>query len=210
MDESRFGLMSIQRRCLVARGVKPVVPYQHRFQNFYLFGAYAPGDGDHFTLELPYCNADCFQLYLDELSAHRPDEMKALILDNGAFHKAARLVVPKNIVLHFCRLTLQNSTRQSKSGATSRTAWPTPPSQPWMIWHNRWHRSSDNSLRKSSAQSLDGNYTLNAPFSCLNGITLIRAVSICACPHTAKLAKRQTFSIIRNTLIGILMEGLAA
>lgn len=101
MDESRFGLMSIQRRCLVARGVKPVVPYQHRFQNFYLFGAYAPGDGDHFTLELPYCNTDCFQLYLDELSAHRPDEMKVLIVDNGAFHKAARLVVPQNIVLHF-------------------------------------------------------------------------------------------------------------
>lgn len=53
MDESRFGLLSIARRCLTARGVKPVIPYQHRFKNFYLFGAYAPVNGDHFTLELP-------------------------------------------------------------------------------------------------------------------------------------------------------------
>jgi transposase len=101
MDESRFGLLSVQRRCLTARGVKPVVPYQHRFQNFYLCGAYAPGNGDHFTLELPYCNTDCFQLYLDELSNHRSAEFKVLVLDNGAFHKAQRLRIPENIALHF-------------------------------------------------------------------------------------------------------------
>jgi transposase len=101
MDESRFGLLSIQRRCLTARGVKPVVAYEHRFQNFYLCGAYAPGSGDHFTLELPYCNTDCFQLYLEELSLHRPAEFKVLVLDNGAFHKASRLHIPDNIALHF-------------------------------------------------------------------------------------------------------------
>lgn len=101
MDESRFGLLSIQRRCLTARGVKPVVPYQHRFKNFYLFGAYAPCNGDHFTLELPYCNADCFQLWLDEFAAHQPQEFKIVILDNGAFHKAARLIIPRNIALLF-------------------------------------------------------------------------------------------------------------
>lgn len=101
MDESRFGLLSIQRRCLTARGVKPVVPYQHRFKNFYLFGAYAPGSGDHFTLELPYCNTDCFQVWLDEFSRHKPEEFKIVILDNGAFHKAARLNVPFNISLLF-------------------------------------------------------------------------------------------------------------
>lgn len=101
MDESRFGLLSIRRRCLTARGIKPVVPYQHRFQNFYLFGAYAPGSGDHFTLELPYCNTDCFQVWLDEFSRHKADEFKIVILDNGAFHKAARLRVPSNISLLF-------------------------------------------------------------------------------------------------------------
>ncbi len=101
MDEARFGLLSIQRRCLTAKGIKPLTPYQHRFKNFYLFGAYSPVNGDHFTLELPYCNTQCFEQYLDCLSAHKPEEFKILLLDNGAFHKARRLVVPANIALLF-------------------------------------------------------------------------------------------------------------
>jgi len=101
MDESRFGLLSIQRRCLTARGVKPRIPYQHRFKNFYLFGAYAPVSGAHFTLEMPYCNTDCFEVYLEAMSQQRPDEFKVVILDNGAFHKAKRLKIPPNIALHF-------------------------------------------------------------------------------------------------------------
>lgn len=101
MDESRFGLLSIPRRCLTSKGIKPIVRYQHRFKNFYLFGAYSPVDGDHFTLEFPYCNGDCFQQYLEELSLHRPEEFKILLLDNGAFHKVKTLIIPANIALLF-------------------------------------------------------------------------------------------------------------
>lgn len=101
MDESRFGLLSIHQRCLTVRGVKPLLPYQHRFKNFYLFGAYSPIDGDHFTLEFPYCNSSCFEQYLEELSGHRPQEFKILLLDNGAFHKTQTLVVPTNVALLF-------------------------------------------------------------------------------------------------------------
>jgi transposase len=101
MDESRFGLLSIQRRCLTIRGVKPILPYQHRFQNFYLYGAYSTRDGDQFTLELPRCNGDGFQQYLDEFAQHRPHEFKIILLDNGAFHKAAHLEIPKGIALLF-------------------------------------------------------------------------------------------------------------
>lgn len=78
-----------------------MIPYQHRFKNFYLFGAYSPINGDHYTLELPYCNTDCFQLYLDGLSRHNATEFKLVILDNGAFHKANRLNIPSNIGLLF-------------------------------------------------------------------------------------------------------------
>ncbi len=101
MDESRFGLLSNMRRCLTAKGVKPVVPYQHKFQNFYLFGAYSPVNGDSFTLEYPYCNATCFQSYLDLLAVHNKDEFKILLLDNGAFHHSNQLIIPKNIALLF-------------------------------------------------------------------------------------------------------------
>lgn len=101
MDESRFGLMTITRRCLTARGVKPIVPYQHRFQNFYLFGAYAPKNGDHFTLELPQCNSENFQLWLDAFALQDAHIFKIVILDNGAFHKAKELNIPSNIALLF-------------------------------------------------------------------------------------------------------------
>ena len=77
------------------------MPYQHKFKNFYLFGSFSPITGTHFTLELPKCNTDCFQLYLDEFSKQSPDEFKILILDNGAFHKAKQLEIPANIGLLF-------------------------------------------------------------------------------------------------------------
>lgn len=101
MDESRFGLMTIQRRCLTAKGIKPITPYQHRFKNFYLFGAYSPINGNHFTLEMPYCNSDCFQIYLNEFAQQQPEEFKIIILDNGAFHKTKSLKLPPNVYLLF-------------------------------------------------------------------------------------------------------------
>lgn len=52
-------------------------------------------------LELPLCNTDTFQVYLNELSVHRPDEYKIVVLDNGRFHKAERLNIPDNIALLF-------------------------------------------------------------------------------------------------------------
>ena len=86
---------------LTIKGVKPLVTYQHKFKNFYLFGAFSPITGTHFTLELPKCNSDWFQLYLDEFSLQDPDEFKILFLDNGAFHKAKELDIPHNIQLVF-------------------------------------------------------------------------------------------------------------
>ena len=71
------------------------------FQSTYLFGAFSPIDGTSFLLELPFCNTDSFQYFLDEFSIQNPNELKVIVLDNGAFHKAKRLVVPKNIILIF-------------------------------------------------------------------------------------------------------------
>ena len=71
------------------------------FQSTYLFGAFSPINGASFLLELPYCNTDCFELFLNEFSLINPQELKVIVLDNGAFHKAKRLQVPKNIILVF-------------------------------------------------------------------------------------------------------------
>jgi transposase len=86
---------------LTARGIKPICLYQHRFDNTYLFGSFSPLNGDSFLLELPHCNTDTFQIYLNEFSSQKPDELKIIILDNGAFHKAKRLQIPDNIVFIF-------------------------------------------------------------------------------------------------------------
>lgn len=50
---------------------------------------------------MPYCNTDTFQVFLDNLSELNQQEFKIVVLDNGAFHKAKRLVVPDNIGLLF-------------------------------------------------------------------------------------------------------------
>ena len=52
-------------------------------------------------LEMPFCNTDMFEIFLNELSGQNPDEFKIMFLDNGAFHKAKRLTIPHNIALAF-------------------------------------------------------------------------------------------------------------
>jgi len=100
-DESRFGLMTILRRMITAKGVKPIATYQHKFKNLYLFGAFSGINGNHFLLEMPYCNSDTFQVFLDIFAQSNPNEFKILILDNGAFHRAKTLLIPDNIALLF-------------------------------------------------------------------------------------------------------------
>lgn len=86
---------------LTAKGVKPICTFQQVFKSLYLFGAFSPITGDHFELELPHCNTEMFQLFLNQFSEKTPDEFKILLLDNGAFHKAHSLIIPQNIALLF-------------------------------------------------------------------------------------------------------------
>lgn len=66
-----------------------------------MFGAFSPINGDRFLLELPFCSAETFQIYLNEFSKQNPQEFKIIVLDNGAFHKAKSLIIPDNIALIF-------------------------------------------------------------------------------------------------------------
>lgn len=100
-DESRFGLMTILRRRITLKGVKPVVKFQQSFENTYLYGAVEPKTGDSFFFELPRLNTTCFQIFLDELSLAFPHSLNILVLDNGSFHKADKLKLPSNIRLLF-------------------------------------------------------------------------------------------------------------
>lgn len=86
---------------MTARGIKPICPFQQVYQSTYIYGAFSPIDGNSFMLELPRCNGKIFQVFLDEFSLERIDELKIIVLDNGAFHKTSTLKIPKNIVLMF-------------------------------------------------------------------------------------------------------------
>jgi transposase len=100
-DESRFGLLTVLRRMITAKRVKPVVPFLNRFDNLYLFGAFSPITGDSCLLEMPRCDSHTFQVFIDHLSLQKPEEFKVLILDNGAFHHAASVKVPDNMAFMF-------------------------------------------------------------------------------------------------------------
>ena len=86
---------------MTAKGVKPICPFHQVFKALYLFGAFSPITGDRFLLEMPHCNADNFQVFMDEFSKQNETVFNILVLDNGAFHKAKSLKIPDNIGLIF-------------------------------------------------------------------------------------------------------------
>jgi transposase len=49
----------------------------------------------------PLCNANNFQVFLDDFSKVNPTELKIMVLDNGKFHKAKKLIIPENVILIF-------------------------------------------------------------------------------------------------------------
>jgi transposase len=73
------------------------MPIKLGFKNFYLYSAVELGTGDHFTLEIPYVNADCLNIFLEELSKSYPNDTLLLIMDGSGWHKSKKLMQPANI-----------------------------------------------------------------------------------------------------------------
>lgn len=96
-DESRCGLLTVRRRRLTSRGVQPLGAIQHVFDWFYVYGAVAPTTGERFFLDLPYLNADMFQLFVNALAQAFPDSLNLLLLDNSGAHTASRIHWPDNM-----------------------------------------------------------------------------------------------------------------
>lgn len=88
-------------KSVTAINVKPICTFQQVFKSTWLFGTFSPITGDHFQLILPHCNADNFQIFLNDFSKENPKELKIMVLDNGRFHKAKSLIIPENIILIF-------------------------------------------------------------------------------------------------------------
>lgn len=91
--------MTVQRRVLTMRGVKPIGAFQQKFIYRYVYGVVDPLDGDHFYVTATHADTLMFSWFLEQLSAHKPEEFKILFLDRAGYHLAKDLKVPDNIVL---------------------------------------------------------------------------------------------------------------
>lgn len=100
-DEAGFGRINKPKNCWCAKGIRPSVPCHHIREYRYAYGAVDPIDGDSFFLIMPYCNTECMQTYLNELSKEFHDDIIVLICDGAAWHKAGKLMVPDNIAILF-------------------------------------------------------------------------------------------------------------
>ena len=86
-------------KCLTEVGIKPVIPFQHKFETTYLYGSYSPVNGDSFVWEVNGVNSDIFERYLREFSKHKPEEFKIVVIDNAGFHSTKNMNIPDNIYL---------------------------------------------------------------------------------------------------------------
>jgi len=50
-------------------------------------------------LILPYVNADCMQVFLDEVASRHPGDRIIMVLDGAEWHKAKSLRIPDNLQL---------------------------------------------------------------------------------------------------------------
>jgi transposase len=60
-----------------------------------------PTTGDRFFLELPYLNAEMFQLFVDAFAHAFPASLSILVLDNSGAHTSSKLTLPENVRLLF-------------------------------------------------------------------------------------------------------------
>ena len=75
-DESRFGLMTKQKRVLVSKGVKPTGKFQHSYKWLWLWGCFSPITGGAFYWETPFVGNDIFEGFLKDFSKTNPGEFK--------------------------------------------------------------------------------------------------------------------------------------
>ena len=96
-DEAGFGRINKPKRCWCPKGRRPAVPSQMIREYTYAYAAVSPHDGEMVSLILPYTNANCMSLFLEEVSNRYPEDYILMVMDRAAWHTAKTLIIPKNI-----------------------------------------------------------------------------------------------------------------
>ena len=101
-DESRYGQMTIQSGIWSIAGERPEFLNQYNFLNAWIYGAINPQDGKHFGLILPKLDSLNMQIFLDQFSTTiAKNEHVVMVLDGSRAHSNKKILLPKNITLHF-------------------------------------------------------------------------------------------------------------
>lgn len=100
-DEAGFGRINKPKYCWCSKGFRPSVPCHHVREYRYAYGAVEPLTGESFFLVMPYCNTDCMNLFLRDLSKEYADDVIVLVCDGASWHKSNSLQIPDNIELFF-------------------------------------------------------------------------------------------------------------
>ncbi len=81
--------------------MQPVGAVHQVFAWCSVYGAVAPTTGERFFLELPYLNAENFQIFIDLFAQAFPDRLTLLRLDTSGAHTAQRRTSPEHVCLVF-------------------------------------------------------------------------------------------------------------
>jgi transposase len=100
-DESRFGLITDVGRRWTIKGVKPVIPYQQKYEYFYLYQSTDIKTGEDFSMFMSHLDTVSLNEYLKQLSKRFKKEKIVLVMDNASFHKSKKLNIPKNINIEY-------------------------------------------------------------------------------------------------------------
>jgi len=100
-DEAGFGRINKPKYCWCFKGTRPSVPCHHIREYRYAYGAVEPLTGESFFLIMPFCNTDCMNVFLRELSKVYPKDQIILVCDGAGWHRSKTLLIPQNIHLFF-------------------------------------------------------------------------------------------------------------
>jgi len=103
-DEARLGLKPTSRRVWAPRGQRPPCNGRTIYDWLYVYGFAEPKTGRLFRLFLPRVKTELMSQALAEFVAWADPKRKkilVLVVDNAGWHRAKKLVVPPNVVLHY-------------------------------------------------------------------------------------------------------------
>lgn len=79
------------------KGIRTQVEIKLGRQNFYLYSAVNPRNGESSSLFAPNVNTDCMNIFLEQMSQYLRTQEAFLVMDCASWHKSKNLKVPKNI-----------------------------------------------------------------------------------------------------------------